>query len=449
MTVYINRVLNMKKIKAIGFDMDHTIVRYKTRKFESLTYKTLVEKLVKQKDYPASIRKLRYNFKRVIQGLMIDMRYGNLIKISRFGKVKRSYHGTKPIDFKKQNEIYSSVAIDPRDDHIVPLDTSFSLAHGILFAQLVDLKDDGARLPSYQQITDDLQQMLDEAHTSGELKEKVSLNLEKYIIQDPEIVRTLEKLKSHKRKLILITNSDYSYTKLLLDYAIGPFLENHESWKDLFHIIITLARKPNFFIENQSFLKVDHLTGLMSNMTGPIGNGIYQGGGASKLQEYLGMKGEEILYIGDHIYGDVVKIKKQSNWRTALVVEPLFDEINSLFQVKTVQKKIDCFMNDKRELEVELNKLYSRKNRDEYKVKKMFVKIEKIDSEVARLIKSYQKAFNSYWGELMRAGQEESFFADQVERYACIYMPRITDLLDYSPRTYFRPSRRLLAHEMI
>ena len=48
----------------------------------------------------------------------------------------------------------------------------------------------------------------------------------------------------------------------------------------------------------------------------------------------------------------------------------------------------------------------------------------------------------------MRAGQEESFYADLVQRYACIYMSSITDLLDYSPRTYFRPYRRLLAHEI-
>ena len=42
MGVYINRILNMKKIKAIGFDMDHTIVRYNTELdcfYVSLFYK--------------------------------------------------------------------------------------------------------------------------------------------------------------------------------------------------------------------------------------------------------------------------------------------------------------------------------------------------------------------------------------------------------------------------
>jgi hypothetical protein len=49
---------------------------------------------------------------------------------------------------------------------------------------------------------------------------------------------------------------------------------------------------------------------------------------------------------------------------------------------------------------------------------------------------------------MMRAGLEESRFADQVEKYACIYMAKVSDLIQYSPRTYFRPLRRVLPHEI-
>ena len=30
MSIYVNRTLDLKKIKAIGFDMDYTLVRYQT-----------------------------------------------------------------------------------------------------------------------------------------------------------------------------------------------------------------------------------------------------------------------------------------------------------------------------------------------------------------------------------------------------------------------------------
>jgi hypothetical protein len=56
--------------------------------------------------------------------------------------------------------------------------------------------------------------------------------------------------------------------------------------------------------------------------------------------------------------------------------------------------------------------------------------------------------FNPHWGEIMRAGNEESYFANQVDRYACIYMPKLADLFEHSPRTYFRAVRRPLSHEM-
>ena len=36
--VYCNRTLNLKRIKYIGFDMDHTLVRYDIEKFEHLVH---------------------------------------------------------------------------------------------------------------------------------------------------------------------------------------------------------------------------------------------------------------------------------------------------------------------------------------------------------------------------------------------------------------------------
>ena len=38
--VFVNRILNMKKIKLIGLDMDHTLIRYNSENFESLVYRS-------------------------------------------------------------------------------------------------------------------------------------------------------------------------------------------------------------------------------------------------------------------------------------------------------------------------------------------------------------------------------------------------------------------------
>ena len=46
--------------------------------------------------------------------------------------------------------------------------------------------------------------------------------------------------------------------------------------------------------------------------------------GVSKL---IGSTGKDVLYVGDHIFGDIIKSKKQKAWRTMLVVPELNHEL--------------------------------------------------------------------------------------------------------------------------
>jgi 5'-nucleotidase len=41
----------------------------------------------------------------------------------------------------------------------------------------------------------------------------------------------------------------------------------------------------------------------------------------------MGAKGKDVLYVGDHIYGDILKSKKLRGWRTFLVVPELTQEL--------------------------------------------------------------------------------------------------------------------------
>ena len=47
--VYVNRTLNLKRIRYIGLDMDHTLIRYNVEEFEKLSHTIIKEKLVKNK----------------------------------------------------------------------------------------------------------------------------------------------------------------------------------------------------------------------------------------------------------------------------------------------------------------------------------------------------------------------------------------------------------------
>lgn len=453
--IFVNRTLNLKRIKYLGFDMDHTLVRYNSENFEAFAHRTLVEKLVKERNYPESILKLKFSYDRAIRGLVIDKKMGNVLKLSRYSAIRVSYHGIKPIDYREQLRIYKSVYIDLRDPNYLAIDTSFSIAFAGLFMQLVDFKDSsaGASLPDYTQIAEDLTVMLDRAHRDGSLKNEVAKNLDRYIIKDPEVVAGLERFKKHDKKLALITNSEYYYTKLLLDHTITPFVKEHKGWQDLFDYVITSASKPRFFVDNQRFLKINPENGLMTNLEEKIQPGVYQGGSANLFTKDLELDSDEILYIGDHIYGDILRLKKDCAWRTALVVEELEDEIKKERQAAPILEKINALMEQKFPLEIKLDKLISEQienktNQHDEKIRELLGQVSELDKSISPLIKQQQQIFNPYWGEVMRTGIEESYFAYQVDRFACVYMAKLADLLNTSPRTYFRSSRRPLAHDM-
>src|SRR5208337_858876 len=54
---------------------------------------------------------------------------------------------------------------------------------------------------------------------------------------------------------------------------------------------------------------------------------IYEGGNLQELERGLGAVGDQILYVGDHIYGDILRSKKESAWRTAMVIQELETEV--------------------------------------------------------------------------------------------------------------------------
>jgi hypothetical protein len=49
--------------------------------------------------------------------------------------------------------------------------------------------------------------------------------------------------------------------------------------------------------------------------------------------------------------------------------------------------------------------------------------------------------------QLMKTGYQNSRFAHQVERFACLYSSQVTNFALYSPNKYYRPSEDYMPHE--
>ena len=69
-------------------------------------------------------------------------------------------------------------------------------------------------------------------------------------------------------------------------------------------------------------LSIGTHTGKLEDMA------VYSGGSSEVLSRLIGAKGRDVLYVGDHIFGDVIKSKKLRGWRTFLIVPELNDEVD-------------------------------------------------------------------------------------------------------------------------
>lgn len=451
--VFVNRILNLKKIKYIGLDMDHTLIRYNTENFETLVFQLVIEELINHKHYPEEIREFTFNMEGAIRGLVIDSENGNILKLNRYGAIKQSYHGTKAIHFIEQQAFYRSTYADLNNPNYMVIDTAFSIAFCLLYKQLVDIKDKHSQaLPSYQIIAKDVLSAVDKVHANGSLKQKICQNLDHFVLKDGALIEAIQRYNRSGKKVFILTNSEYQYTKTLLDYAINPFLTDGKTWQDVFEYVITFSNKPRFFYDNLRFMKIEPETGMMTNQLGEITPGVYQGGNATTFTHDLAINGDEILYVGDHIYGDIVRLKKHCNWRTALVVEELGNEIAAQQNALPTERKIVEAMAIKKELEQKHIELFTKRLDDkthvyDEEIHTLQEEIARVDSEALKLIHEQEAFYNPTWGRVFRSGAEESYFAYQVDRYACIYMEKLIDLFECSPLTYFRAHRRTLAHD--
>jgi len=461
--LFCNRTLNLRGIQAIGYDMDYTLVHYHMREWEQRAYEFIREGLQKR-GWP--VEDLSFDPKLAIRGLVIDTEHGNVVKANRFGYVKRAFHGTQRLDFETQRDVYQRTLVDLAEDRWHFLNTLFSISSACMYMQLVDRLDAEAIEHSmgYGDLWEEVQQTLDEAHMEGRLKEEIIAEPERFVDLDPEMPLALLDQKRAGKKVLLITNSRWDYARPMLEYAFNEFLPEDTTWRDLFDLTIVGARKPDFFSVRMPAFRVVNEDGLLrEHKNGPLREGcVYVGGNAPLVEESLGLRGEEILYVGDHLFVDVNISKQVLRWRTALVVRELEAEIAEFQSFADQQEELSSLMKEKEGLEAEFSarRLQRQRLREGYgtvqdhevedlerEMGNLRSRLTALDKRIAPLAKASSQLVNEYWGPLMRTGKDKSLFARQVERYADVYTGRVSNFLHHTPFTYLRSHRGSLPHD--
>ncbi|XP_071985402.1 cytosolic purine 5'-nucleotidase isoform X2 [Engystomops pustulosus] len=346
---------------------------------------------------------------------------------------------------------------------------------------------DGDLFMSFRSMFQDVRDAVDWVHYKGSLKEKTVENLPKYVVKDHKLPLLLSRM-NEVGKVFLVTNSDYKYTHkimtYLFDFQHGPKPgTQHRPWQSYFDLILVDARKPLFFGEGTVLRQVDTVSAFMlfpsfcfllckpnllistepptrgqlppkgevkskalrvgntgklkiGTYTGPLQHGIvYSGGSSDIVCDLLGAKGKDILYIGDHIFGDILKSKKRQGWRTFLVIPELAQELHvwtdksSLFEEL---QSLDIFL-------AELYKHLDSSSNERPDISSIQRRIKKVTHDMDMCY--------GMMGSLFRSGSRQTLFASQVMRYADLYAASFINLLYYPFSYLFRAAHVLMPHE--
>ncbi|TMA19209.1 MAG: HAD family hydrolase, partial [Deltaproteobacteria bacterium] len=327
--VYTNRSMNLEDTHLVGFDMDYTLAVYSMRQIEELAFRMTLERLVATKGYPADLVCLRYDHEFVIRGLVVDKAFGNIFKMDRHNHVGRCYHGRRELKLDERRALYqTNEKIRLSLPRFAWIDTLFSLPEACLYAEIIEALEARGIDIDYHKLYDDTRDTIDEVHRDGSLKTELKKDLGKYIEPDPELASALHKLRSGGKRLFVLTNSLWDYTDPVMSYLLDGRLAEYASWRNYFDYVIVGAQKPAFFAEHKPFTELRPDGTVASTNVESFERGrIYEGGNLFDFERLTGYGGENVLYVGDHIYGDIIRNRKASQWRTCFVVQELEKEI--------------------------------------------------------------------------------------------------------------------------
>ena len=487
--IFCNRELKLSGIRAIGFDMDYTLAQYQQPAFDQLAFDGAKAKLVRNFGYPDAVLDLTYNHTQWTRGLIIDTQRGNFLKIDRHKYVRVAYHGLDRVSSTTRKHLYSKTfnkLISFSEKHFVNMDTLFQFVDAHLFACLVQLKDQGQYealdYKTYEELYRHVRESVDLCHRDGVIKDEVHRNPSKYLVYDKGLIPMLQQFREQGMKLFLLTNSLWEYTSTAMNYLyhgerVSDQKQIENEWLELFDLVIVGSCKPAYMLDPYlNLFRVRPHDGSLLNTDGvfeidALGTDgatkflqqgkTFQGGNWLHLQAMLEVEaGEEILYVGDHLYSDVLRSKRTLGWRSAFIVPELEDEMRVFAEQLPLNRKITELRQLRDELGVYADALRQRQQQTNHMTASSMAQIEAelneieadehlIKTKLQELAARWHAAFHPVWGAMFNAGYQDSRFAFYVSNYACLYTSRATNLGLASAERSFRTSMEALPHDKV
>ncbi|MEO0325546.1 MAG: HAD-IG family 5'-nucleotidase [Myxococcota bacterium] len=464
--VFCNRTLRLDRIDWVGFDMDYTLAVYRQATMDRLTIDAALEKLVAA-GYPARLRSCAYRTAFPIRGLLVDRKLGNILKMDRYAYVKRAYHGTRELTKEERRRAYHTRRLRTGSKRYHWVDTLYALSEVTLYAAVVDALESAGEAVDHDALFGDVRAAVDASHRDGSINDRIRQDPGSYVLRDERLGHTLHRLRSSGKRLFLLTNSPPETTEAMMAFLLAEGPAEYGQWRAYFDLVITAAQKPSFFSSDAPFRPAKG--GAPRAATGLERHVVYVGGNRAGLEERLGVTPDRVLYVGDHIYGDVLSAKKQTAWRTLMIVQEMEAELATHARLAPQRERLRELEGHRERLHDALRvhqaplKVLERRRgalgtlspaedaarvRHRRAVTRLRTRLRATEEETEALEERIAEAFHPYWGSLFKAGAEVSSFGHQVEAYAGLYTSRVTNLLRYSPMHEFRSPHDRMPHEL-
>ena len=170
---------------------------------------------------------------------------------------------------------------------------------------------------------------------------------------------------------------------------------------------------------------------------------VFQGGCWPDLNILLSISSpDRILYVGDHMYADILRSRRTLGWRTCLIIPELEHEVTISLQHEHLAKDIRNLRRLQYDLDEYIDALRQRVSMgvqvvDQFREAES--KAVELKTSLFRKTNEYNAKYNAIWGQLFKSGYQDSRFARQVANYACLYTSKASNLAFVSPRKSFRP----------
>ena len=340
-------------VRALVFDLDHTLARYNLPQLCSLVHDCAARFLVTERGHDASLLEPYDHAWPALKGLVLDFATGDLLLLDETGAVARARHGARAAGTLDAGAIAARygapscrwraadalLAGATRGDLCWALTTGYDTGLSQLFARLVDLADARAaadRVPACYDFHEDLYAAVSSAFRqpafaagTGGFFSALRANPHAYIQPRPRVAAWLRRLRAQGLRVCIVTNSHADFARFTMRTAFGEGSE--AACCDL---IVADARKPAFFAGDSPLRAVAWLpahpdTAIRESAAAePLGappglpcEHMLAGGSASAVEALFGLRGEAIAFFGDSCFGEVVPARRRGWWTTAVVEE--------------------------------------------------------------------------------------------------------------------------------